>query len=85
MENVTPAAFGERWEKGCAEWGEQIKQAVEGFSEALAVGLGLPKDTFTEAGQYGSHLLAPTSTNLSKYGKVGESESHLLYVLTMDR
>lgn len=75
MENVTPAAFGERWEKECANWGDQIKRAVEGVSEALAVGLGLSKNTFTEAGTYGSHLLAPTATDLKKYGQVGESEA----------
>lgn len=53
----------------------------------LAVGLGLPEDTFLDAGRYGwvstllwlwrpsspliwtrSHLLAPTATNLDKYG-----------------
>lgn len=48
----------------------------------LAVGLGLPEDEITQAGLYGyvprsrcgawakgrSHLLAPTATNLAKYG-----------------
>lgn len=36
----------------------------------LAVGLGLEQRTFVEAGQYGSHLLAPTATNLKKWGKL---------------
>lgn len=78
MENVTPAAFASTWEASMSEWGTQIQGAVEGLSEALAVGLGLDKDTFTEAAKYGSHLLAPTSTDLQKYGRVGESESWAL-------
>ncbi|GAA5938353.1 uncharacterized protein JCM15063_000710 [Sporobolomyces koalae] len=71
MTNVTPAAFPE-WEPQLEEWGTQIKRAVEGVSEMLAVGLGLERDTLTRAAQYGSHLLAPTATDLSKYGKEGE-------------
>ncbi|GAA5969739.1 hypothetical protein JCM11641_008023 [Rhodosporidiobolus odoratus] len=72
MENVSPRAFADRWESGMAEWGTQIKTAVEGVSQMVAQGLGLPMETFTDAGEYGSHLLAPTSTDLIKYGKVGE-------------
>jgi hypothetical protein len=37
----------------------------------LAVGLGLDEATFVDAGRYGSHLLAPTATDLRKYGKTG--------------
>ncbi|BGP14733.1 hypothetical protein JCM10213_004327 [Rhodosporidiobolus nylandii] len=72
MENVVPRAFAGIWQASMEEWGTQIKAAVEGVSEMLAVGLGLPKETFTEAGEYGSHLLAPTATDLRKYGRVGE-------------
>lgn len=54
-------------------WGQQIKTAVEGVSEMLAVGLGLERDTFLRAGEFGSHLLAPTATDLRKYGKEGSS------------
>jgi isopenicillin N synthase-like dioxygenase len=74
MENVTPAAFSSTWEASMSEWGTQIQGAVEGVSQALAVGLGLEQNTFTDAATYGSHLLAPTSTDLKKYGRVGESE-----------
>ncbi|BGP30883.1 hypothetical protein JCM10296v2_002642 [Rhodotorula toruloides] len=73
MENVTPDAFAGTWQDSMERWGIQIKQSVEGVSEMLAVGLGLPQDTFLEAGRYGSHLLAPTATDLRKYGRVGES------------
>ena len=34
----------------------------------LALGLGLERETFTEAGRYGPHLLAPTASDLVKYG-----------------
>lgn len=33
-----------------------------------AVGLGLPYDAFSSAGRYGPHLLAPTASDLVKYG-----------------
>lgn len=36
----------------------------------LAVGLGLEQSSFVEAGKYGSHLLAPTATDLKKWGKL---------------
>jgi isopenicillin N synthase-like dioxygenase len=34
-----------------------------------AVGLGLPAETFRDAGRYGPHLLAPTASDLAKYGQ----------------
>ncbi|SPO01005.1 uncharacterized protein DNG_03753 [Cephalotrichum gorgonifer] len=34
-----------------------------------AVGLGLPAETFSNAGKYGPHLLAPTASDLVKYGE----------------
>lgn len=36
-----------------------------------AAGLGLPLETFREAGRYGPHILAPTASDLSKYGDEG--------------
>jgi isopenicillin N synthase-like dioxygenase len=35
----------------------------------VAIGLGLPAETFRNAGRYGPHLLAPTASDLVKYGK----------------
>ncbi|GAA5858353.1 hypothetical protein JCM1840_001160 [Sporobolomyces johnsonii] len=72
MSNVTPRAFASTWETQMEDWGAQIKRAVEDVSEMLAVGLGLERDELRRAGQYGSHLLAPTATDLAKYGRVGE-------------
>lgn len=34
-----------------------------------ATGLGLPEATFKDAGRYGPHILAPTSSDLQKYGQ----------------
>ena len=64
------------------DWGVQIKRAVAGVSEMLAVGFGLERDDLTRAAEFGSHLLAPTATDLKKYGKEGESESPSLYLFT---
>lgn len=36
-----------------------------------AAGLGLPVETFREAGRYGPHVLAPTASDLDKYGAEG--------------
>jgi hypothetical protein len=42
---------------------------VEGVSRMVAAGLGLEEGTFVDAGKYGSHLLAPTATDLDRFGK----------------
>ena len=87
MENVIPHAFATTWQASMEEWGTQIKSAVEGVSEMLAEGLGLDRSTFLRAGEFGSHLLAPTATDLRKYGTEGSSEftdaSRVMYELTV--
>ncbi|KAI5481639.1 hypothetical protein MNV49_002865 [Pseudohyphozyma bogoriensis] len=70
MENVVPAAFP-TWEKDMSSWGSQLKEAVQGVARMLGEGLGVG-EAIVQAGTYGPHLLAPTATNLDKYGKVGE-------------
>ncbi|KAH9846853.1 Clavaminate synthase-like protein [Lenzites betulinus] len=69
--NVVPKAEGirERWTPIMEKWGTSMKTAVEGLAEMAAVGLGLPRETFKEAGRYGPHLLAPTASDLVKYGE----------------
>lgn len=37
----------------------------------LATGLGLPAEAYIQASRTGSHLLAPTATDLIKYGSLG--------------
>ncbi|KAK3357877.1 hypothetical protein B0T25DRAFT_499504 [Lasiosphaeria hispida] len=69
--NITPGAphIKERWEPTMNQWGTSMKNAVEGLTEMAAVGLGLPAETFKDAGRYGPHLLAPTASDLKKYGQ----------------
>ncbi|KAK4649835.1 hypothetical protein QC762_704670 [Podospora pseudocomata] len=71
-DNITPDAphIKERWGPVMNQWGASMKNAVEGLTQMAAVGLGLPADTFKDAGRYGPHLLAPTASDLQKYGKV---------------
>ncbi|KAH6635786.1 hypothetical protein F5144DRAFT_156438 [Chaetomium tenue] len=71
-DNIIPEAphIRERWEPTMNQWGTSMKNAVEGLTQMTAVGLGLEADTFKEAGRYGSHLLAPTASDLAKYGQV---------------
>lgn len=35
----------------------------------VSIGLGLPSETFRDAGKYGPHILAPTASDLVKYGQ----------------
>ncbi|KAI0931833.1 hypothetical protein AcW1_000873 [Taiwanofungus camphoratus] len=69
--NVVPQAddLRERWTSVLEKWGNAMKNAVEDLGEMAAIGLGLPRETFKDAGRYGPHLLAPTASNLVKYSK----------------
>ncbi|KAM7219068.1 hypothetical protein V8F06_005506 [Rhypophila decipiens] len=69
--NIVPDAphIKERWSPTMNQWGTSMKNAVEGLTEMAAVGLGLPAETFKDAGRYGPHLLAPTASDLNKYGE----------------
>jgi isopenicillin N synthase-like dioxygenase len=69
--NVVPQApsLQERWPRVMEKWGSSMKAAIEGTAQMVALGLGLSPNTFTDAGRYGPHLLAPTASDLVKYGK----------------
>ncbi|KAN0133180.1 hypothetical protein V8E53_008904 [Lactarius tabidus] len=69
--NVVPQAesLRDRWAPIMEKWGSAMKTAVEGLAQMTAVGLGLPRETFTDAGKYGPHLLAPTASDLVKYSE----------------
>ncbi|KAH6688513.1 hypothetical protein F5X68DRAFT_231139 [Plectosphaerella plurivora] len=71
--NIIPEAphIRSRWEPLMDTWGSSMKAAVEGLADMAAVGLGLADGTFTNAGRYGPHLLAPTASDLSRYGENG--------------
>ncbi|KAF8445619.1 Clavaminate synthase-like protein [Boletus edulis BED1] len=69
--NVIPQApvFEDIWQPTMEKWGKSMKDAVENVAEMTAIGLGLPRDTIKGAGKYGPHLLGPTASDLTKYGK----------------
>ncbi|KAK5999092.1 hypothetical protein PT974_01480 [Cladobotryum mycophilum] len=69
--NITPEAphIKERWAPVMDLWGSSMKNAVSKLSEMTALGLGLPAEYFSTAGRYGPHLLAPTASDLKKYGE----------------
>ncbi|KAJ7597507.1 hypothetical protein C8J56DRAFT_1011891 [Mycena floridula] len=69
--NVVPQAdsLNSRWTPIMERWGKSMKEAVESLAEMTSLGLGLPAETFRDAGKYGPHLLAPTASDLVKYGK----------------
>ncbi|EJU02659.1 Clavaminate synthase-like protein [Dacryopinax primogenitus] len=69
MQNVVPKAFEHQWPGIMNKWGGRMREAVEGVAEMAAVGFGLERGAFKDAGAYGPHLLAPTASDLNEYGK----------------
>ena len=59
------------WSTKMNKWGTCMSDAVTIVAEMLAIGFGLPADTFTSRAKYGPHLLAPTGSDLTKYGEIG--------------
>jgi len=66
-EPVIPAHFPE-WEEVMNKWGSLMLQAVHTVSEMLSIGLGLPPSTFLDYLENGPHLLAPTGSDLARFG-----------------
>jgi len=67
---VIPKKFP-NWEKVMDSWGNLMLNAVTTVAEMVAVGLDLPKTTFTTMMKQGPHLLAPTGSDMGKYGQLG--------------
>ncbi|KAH9951028.1 Clavaminate synthase-like protein [Amylocystis lapponica] len=69
--NVVPQTedLRQQWPLTMNKWGQSMKDAVEGLAEMAAIGLGLRRETFRNAGRYGPHLLAPTASDLVKYSQ----------------
>eukprot|EP00941_MAST-03F_sp_MAST-3F-sp1_P003856 g3856.t1 len=68
-EPVVPKAFKEGWARDMDYWGNKLKQAVWDISGAAAEGFGLERDTLQNMMRYGPHLLAPTGTDLNRFGQ----------------
>eukprot|EP00300_Choanocystis_sp_HF-7_P042313 c9068_g1_i1.p1 GENE.c9068_g1_i1~~c9068_g1_i1.p1 ORF type:complete len:354 (+),score=81.94 c9068_g1_i1:60-1121(+) len=64
---VIPAAFPQ-WATVMDRWGSLLLTAVENASRMLAVGLDMDEETFSSRMKCAPHLLAPTASDLDKYG-----------------
>ncbi|KAI4333167.1 hypothetical protein L6164_018006 [Bauhinia variegata] len=78
-EPLIPEGFPE-WKETMDSWGYKMISAIEVVAEMAAIGFGLPKDAFTSLMRLelacpvtyqGPHLLAPTGSDLQKYGQEG--------------
>ncbi|WCJ18974.1 2-oxoglutarate (2OG) and Fe(II)-dependent oxygenase superfamily protein [Euphorbia peplus] len=69
-EPVIPEGFPE-WKDTMDSWGQKMISAMEAVAEMAAIGFGLPKDAFTSLMKQGPHLLAPTGSDLCRYGQEG--------------
>jgi isopenicillin N synthase-like dioxygenase len=70
MKHKIQIAFPQ-WKGEMNAWGNSMLDAVQILSEMLAIGFGMPKETFRDMTKDGPHLLAPTGSDLNKYGDVG--------------
>lgn len=70
--NIVPDApqIHDRWEPVMNRWGATLKNAVSDIAAMAAIGLGLPAEAWVDATKYGPHLLAPTASNLTRYGEM---------------
>ncbi|KAI8865403.1 Clavaminate synthase-like protein [Ramicandelaber brevisporus] len=66
---VVPKGFPQ-WPTVMDSWGNLMHDAVNGVAEMTSVGLGLGRSTLPDMTKYGPHLLAPTASDLGKYGEV---------------
>jgi hypothetical protein len=66
---VVPPEIPE-WTEVMNMWGNKMHTAVFTLAELCAQGLGLEADAFTSLMRNGPHLLAPTGSDFSKYGKI---------------
>ena len=67
---VVPAAFP-AWSATMDGWGGKLLAAVHDVAEMAAVGFNLPVDTFSAMMSGAPHLLAPTASDLSRFGALG--------------
>jgi len=67
---VIPKGFEDRWEKLMNAWGRKLLMAVTAVAQMIGVGLGLKRELLSEMMCEAPNLLAPTGTDLEKYGKL---------------
>jgi len=59
------------WGACAVLWRGHMLQAITTFVEMLAIGLDAPPDIFTRLMRCAPHLLAPTGTNVRRFGRPG--------------
>lgn len=69
-EPVIPEGFPD-WKDTMDSWGYKMISAIQAVAEMAAIGFGLEKDAFTSLMKQGPHLLAPTGSDLGRFGKEG--------------
>jgi isopenicillin N synthase-like dioxygenase len=70
-DNKIPADFPE-WEQRMDGFGSILMESCYTASEIIAVGLGVPQDTFRSRMEGGTQLLGPTGSDLNRYNKLGD-------------
>jgi len=65
---VVPERFSAQWSGVLNRWGDLMLSSVSVVAQMIAVGTGLPVDTITDLMNQGPHLLAPTGSNLARFG-----------------
>ena len=58
MDNVTPAAFKDRWETVLETWGHQMHSALTSVLQMLETAVGLEPDYLVRASEHGSAFLS---------------------------
>jgi len=66
-EIVFPEGFID-WKEKMDNWGNKLLAVGETLAEMAAIGFGLPRNAFVDLMKYAPHLLAPTASDLNKYG-----------------
>jgi len=71
LDPVLPVNFSE-WSDTMNGWGSAMLDAINTVSVMLAIGLGWPANTLVDKLKFGPHLLAPTASDLIKFGKLDD-------------
>jgi len=66
-ETVYPEGFID-WKEKMDNWGNKLLAVGETLAEMAAIGIGLPRNSFVDLMKCAPHLLAPTGSDLNKYG-----------------
>jgi hypothetical protein len=69
MEPVIPPEIPE-WRDVMDSWGNHLLSSLYSFAEMAAIGFNLSPTAFTSLMNCGPHLLAPTGSDLNKYGEL---------------